>query len=79
MAATLTSRRERSAVAKGTRRQDLPPQRPSEDDIRILAYRLYERRLAEGIGGDAASDWIEAERLLADELAALSGQPTAVA
>jgi hypothetical protein len=50
----------------------MPPRRPSEDEIRILAYRLYERRLAEGTGGDPETDWIEAERLLADELAALS-------
>ena len=36
----------------------------SEDDIRILAYQLYERRQADGADGDAASDWIEAERRL---------------
>jgi hypothetical protein len=40
---------------------------PSEDEIRILAYRLYERRSAEGIAGDAQSDWVEAERQLRDE------------
>ena len=79
MAATLTSRRERSAAAKGARQREIPPRRPSEDEVRILAYRLYERRCAEGIGGDAESDWIEAERLLADELATLSAQPTATA
>lgn len=75
MAATSTGRRERSTTAKGARQQGAPPRRPSEDEIRILAYRLYERRLADGIGGDAAADWIEAERLLADELATISGRP----
>jgi hypothetical protein len=75
MAATVTSRRERTTTAKGAKQQQAPRLRPSEDDIRVLAYRLYERRLVEGLGGDAAADWIEAERLLADELAALSGRP----
>jgi hypothetical protein len=75
MVATSTGRRERTTTAKGTKQQEAPPGRPSEDEIRILAYRLYERRVADGIGGDAATDWIEAERLLADELAALSGRP----
>jgi hypothetical protein len=69
----MTSRRERGTTAKGTK-QPQPAQRskPSEDDIRILAYRLYELRRANGAIGDAASDWIEAERLLADELAELN-------
>lgn len=75
MAATSTGRRERSTTAKGAKQTEVPPRRPSEDDIRIVAYRLYERRLADGIGGDAATDWIEAERLLADELATPSGRP----
>jgi hypothetical protein len=43
--------------------------KPSDDEIRVLAYRLFERRQANGANGDAASDWIEAERLLVDELA----------
>jgi hypothetical protein len=37
---------------------------PTEEEIRILAYDLYERRQADGGRGDATSDWIEAERLL---------------
>lgn len=74
MAATVSGRRERTTTAKGAKQQETPLPRPNEDDIRILAYRLYERRVAEGVGGDAASDWIEAERLLVDELAALGGQ-----
>ena len=35
-----------------------------EDEIRLLAYDLWERRCASGIGGDAAGDWLQAERLL---------------
>jgi hypothetical protein len=63
------SRRERGTTAKGTKQRETQPRKPSEDEIRILAYRLYELRRANGANGDAASDWIEAERLLVDELA----------
>ena len=38
--------------------------RLSEEDIRLLAYRLYERRCESGTEGDAAGDWIQAEQLL---------------
>jgi hypothetical protein len=37
---------------------------PGEEQVRILAYQLYERRCAAGVDGDATSDWTEAERLL---------------
>jgi hypothetical protein len=37
---------------------------PSEEEVRILAYQLYVRRCANGIEGDASSDWAEAERQL---------------
>jgi hypothetical protein len=74
MPGPITSRRERGTTAKGAKQPQQQAQRskPSEDDIRILAYRLYELRRANGASGDAASDWIEAERLLADELAELN-------
>jgi hypothetical protein len=38
-----------------------------EEEIRVLAYQLYERRRADGVGGDAVSDWAEAERRLRRE------------
>lgn len=63
------TRRERGTTGKGTKQPEVQRSRPSDDEIRILAYRLYERRQADGANGDAASDWIEAERLLVDELA----------
>lgn len=47
---------------KRSRKRDMP----SEDDIRILAYDLYEQRRTDGGDGDAVSDWIEAERRLLD-------------
>ena len=37
---------------------------PSEEEIRLLAYHLYERRCESGAAGDASEDWIQAERLL---------------
>jgi hypothetical protein len=46
-----------------------PTNKLSEDEIRLLAYQLYERRCASGTEGDASGDWIQAERLL------LSGGP----
>ena len=48
-----------------------PTSSPSEDEIRVLAYCLYERRCQAGIDGDAAADWIQAERAL------LTGAPAA--
>ena len=65
MAATVGSRRQRMTAAKVSRQQYEQPSKASEEHIRVLAYNLYERRRADGIAGDAASDWIEAERRLA--------------
>jgi hypothetical protein len=64
MAATVGGRSERRASARVPKTQDAQRSKPSEDEIRILAYNLYERRCADGTTGDAASDWTEAERLL---------------
>ena len=62
MAATAT-RRERTARPK-TPRPSKASTRPTEDEIRLLAYHLYQHRRDAGIAGDPASDWIEAERQL---------------
>ena len=45
---------------------------PREEEIRLLAYRLYQRRCEAAIAGDAAADWIQAERQLANGGAAAS-------
>ena len=42
----------------------------SDDEIRVLAYHLYERRCESGTEGDAAGDWIQAEQLLLSTTAA---------
>ena len=44
-----------------------PTSKATEDEVRELAYHLYERRCASGIPGDAAGDWIQAEQLLAEQ------------
>ncbi|MGD8339577.1 MAG: DUF2934 domain-containing protein [Gammaproteobacteria bacterium] len=61
------SKVKRAQTGRSSRRKSAKTTEPSEDDIRILAYSLYEQRSAEGIAGDASSDWIEAERQLRDE------------
>jgi hypothetical protein len=67
--ATVASRSARTR--KITRPNPEPPaaaaSRPSEDEIRLLAYRLYEMRSAAGVEGSADADWMEAERLLIND------------
>ena len=66
--ATVESRGERARKDKPKR--SVPamntPNPPSDEEIRLLAYHLYERRCQSGAAGDAAGDWIQAERLLLD-------------
>ena len=65
MATTLRSAPRRRKPMKITQAAADEPRPPSEERVRLLAYRLFERRQADGAPGDAASDWLEAERLLA--------------
>ncbi len=39
----------------------------SDDDIRMRAYFISERRVQEGLPGDSAHDWLEARRQLQEE------------
>jgi hypothetical protein len=43
------------------------PVEPTDDEIRIRAYFLAERRLQRSLPGDSAHDWIEARRQLIEE------------
>jgi len=56
--------REGRARKETPKRSAAPPNKLSEEDIRLLAYDLWERRCASGVVGDAAGDWLQAERLL---------------
>jgi hypothetical protein len=43
---------------------------PTDEEIRIRAYFISERRRRFGLPGDANSDWIEAKRQLLPEIGA---------
>lgn len=43
------------------------PTEPSDSDISIRAYFIAERRTRLSLGGDPATDWIEARRQLIEE------------
>ena len=43
-----------------------PTNKLSEEEIRLLAYRLYQRRCESGTAGDAAGDWFQAQDLLSN-------------
>jgi hypothetical protein len=62
--ATVAGRAERGR--KETPKTSAAPTQKSEEQIRLLAYRLYERRCESGTAGDAAADWIQAEQLLSN-------------
>jgi len=64
MSVTTVSSKSKTTASKKSAQAKMGP---SEDDIRILAYSLYERRSADGLDGDATTDWVEAERLLQEE------------
>jgi len=69
---TLADRVERAR--KGAPKK--PPPRAnklSDDEIRLLAYHLYERRCESGTLGDAVGDWFQAERLLSRSEPAADG------
>lgn len=63
--ATVAGRTERARKDE-PKRPAAPTTNLSEDEIRLLAYRLYERRRDSGTAGDAAGDWIQAEQLLSN-------------
>lgn len=64
MSVAISSKGNIETKARTSRRKTAKKNGISEDQIRILAYSLYEQRREDGIDGDANSDWIEAERQL---------------
>ena len=67
MATSLSSRSDKTKRTKVRSKMSREADPPSENEIRVLAYHLYEKRVADGIAGDASSDWTKAERLLSDQ------------
>lgn len=53
---------QRPTKAGSRRKPDAQPAPPEE--VRILAYEIYETRRDTGTLGDPESDWLEAERRL---------------
>ena len=70
---TTVAGREGRARKETPKRSAAPPTKLSEEEIRVLAYDLWERRCASGSVGDAAGDWLQAERLLSAPAASAKG------
>jgi hypothetical protein len=54
-------------VTSATKPPAVHPVEPTDDEIRIRAYFLAERRQQLSLPGDSAHDWIEARRQLIEE------------
>jgi hypothetical protein len=77
--ADVPSRRKSSSAAlkRSTARKSSPKRKtgaalpavvePSDDEIRLRAYFISERRRRFDLAGDASSDWLEAKRQLLSE------------
>ncbi|PYJ88177.1 MAG: hypothetical protein DME70_04805 [Verrucomicrobia bacterium] len=57
----------KSAAKQPTSSAARPPAEPTDDQIRLRAYFLAERRHKLSLPGDSAHDWIEARRQLIEE------------
>ena len=66
MTTVVSSKDESLKPARASKRRAKQTDSPTEDEIRILAYSLYEKRREEGTAGDATADWLEARRQLAE-------------
>jgi len=63
--------RKKSATARKTKmpkeQTGMRTAAPSDEEIRLRAYFISERRRRFGLDGDASSDWLEAKRQLLSE------------
>jgi hypothetical protein len=71
-AAPAPARKKKPAAAKSVSKPQATPApksvaEPTDDEIRIRAYFLAERRHRLALPGDSAHDWIEARRQLIEE------------
>jgi hypothetical protein len=68
----MSAQRPAPATRKKTREtkesKALPSLEPSDEEIRMRAYFISERRHRLGLPGDSNSDWLEAKRQLLSEL-----------
>lgn len=65
---TAAAKKRNATRAKADESQ--PPQRrePTDDEVRLRAYFIAERRVQMGIPGSETDDWVEARRQLEAEL-----------
>ena len=54
-------------VGRKSARSPLPTYEPSEEEIRVRAYFISERRMQLSLQGDSDNDWLEARRQLVEE------------
>jgi hypothetical protein len=68
-----TPKKRKAATSKPAASKKNPPSamfaEPSDEEIRLRAYFIAERRLRLSLPGDSANDWIEARRQLIEEAA----------
>jgi hypothetical protein len=64
---SITGKR-KTARASAAKEPTPPTPQPSDEQIRIRAYFIAERRHRLALPGDADSDWLEAKRQLLSEL-----------
>ena len=74
--ATVAGRGVERARKDPPKKSAAPISKASDDEVRQLAFHLYERRCASGIPGDADGDWFQAEQLLAEQSLLLSASTT---
>lgn len=65
--ATARKRKSVTKSAAAKERKPVPPLQPSDEEIRMRAYFIAERRHRLGLPGDSNSDWLEAKRQLLSE------------
>jgi hypothetical protein len=67
-AAKKTATKRAAAGQKGkSKRPNAGATKPNDEEIRIRAYFISERRRRLGLPGDASSDWLEAKKQLLSE------------
>jgi hypothetical protein len=59
----------KESTASKSRKESVPSEAISDDDIRLRAYFISEWRMEHGIAGGSADDWLEARRQLQEEAA----------
>ena len=63
-----TAKKKTAAKTKGTKGSKAAAIEPTDEEIRIRAYFIAERRHRLELTGDADTDWLEAKRQLLSEL-----------